>query len=110
MGYYTDYNLSIHSGVVHFEGLVEILEEISGYEWDLNVTNSAWMNGKWYDHDEHMVRLSKMFPDVTFQLDGEGEESGDIWRAWYKNGWSYCTKAKIVLDSFDETKLQLNTK
>lgn len=41
---------------------------------------------KWYDHDVEMKKISKKHKDIVFILDGEGEESGDIWRTFYLNG------------------------
>ena len=41
---------------------------------------------KWYDHHTDMLAHSTKYPDVTFTLSGEGEESGDIWRARYLGG------------------------
>jgi hypothetical protein len=47
-----------------------------------------------------------MCPDVLFTLSGEGEESGDIWRKYYKNGKCQTTAAVIQLDDFDERLLR----
>ena len=41
---------------------------------------------KWYDHEPDMRAMSKAIPNVLFHLSGEGEESGDIWDAWFLNG------------------------
>lgn len=60
---------------------------------------------KWYEHDEEMIELSLKFPDTVFCLHGEGEESGDIWNKYYKNGKSQYCPARIVYDEYDETKL-----
>ena len=79
------------------EAIVKRLEEISDYGFEDNV--SAWyLDGKWYDHEEHMIQLSKEFPYVLFTLKGEGEESGDIWRAKVQNGDYKVQKARIVFD------------
>lgn len=56
---------------------------------------------KWYDHEEHMRLLSKAFPEFIFQLDGSGEETGDVWRKWFHKGKMQGGKAKIVLPDFD---------
>lgn len=32
---------------------------------------------KWYDHVEDMIKLSKVFPETLFILDGWGEELGE---------------------------------
>lgn len=60
---------------------------------------------KWYEHDEDMRELSKRFPETVFCLHGEGEESGDLWRTYYKNGKAQECNAKIVYDDYDENKL-----
>lgn len=41
---------------------------------------------KWYDHEEHMVELSKLCPNIIFDLRGDGEETGDMWRSVYFRG------------------------
>ncbi len=40
-------------------------------------------------------------------LDGEGEESGDVWRKYFFN-WEmqYCT-AKIVFEDFNENRVKI---
>ena len=52
----------------------------------------------WYNHEEDMVKLSLLYPEVSFQIDGEGEEAGDIWRATVKNGEFQRKTARIVFD------------
>ena len=77
MGYYTQYALTVDSeDREHHES--RILEE-SGY--------SSLEDGiKWYSHDEQLKAYSKANPGITFTLDGDGEEIGDVWRKWYRNG------------------------
>lgn len=92
MGYYTDYGLSIENGYHVQDEIEKRLEEISGYALEVGYV----MNGKWYDHDKDMIQLSKEFPDVTFYLEGNGEEQGDVWKAIFKNGKSKVVKPEIV--------------
>jgi hypothetical protein len=61
---------------------------------------------KWYDHDEHMRQVSKANPETIFILEGEGEESGDIWKKYYLNGKRQEAKAIITFEPFDEKKLK----
>ena len=61
---------------------------------------------KWYEHDEEMLELSKQFPETVFCLYGEGEENGDIWYTYYKNGKKQYCPAKVVFDEYDESKLK----
>lgn len=60
---------------------------------------------KWYNHEEDIREFSKEHPDVLFTLEGWGEEQGDIWRKYFKNGKYYQVKAEINYPEFDETKL-----
>lgn len=41
-------------------------------------------SGSWYDHDYDMQALAKKYPNLTFILDGEGEQQGDVWRSMYR--------------------------
>jgi hypothetical protein len=60
---------------------------------------------KWYDHDKDMREISKKYPETIFILEGEGEESGDIWKKYYLNGKCQVAKAEVIIPEFDETKL-----
>lgn len=46
------------------------------------------------------------YKDVLFILDGEGEESGDIWKSYYKNGKTYRVEAEFTFPEFDDFKLE----
>ena len=62
-------------------------------------------SSKWYEHDEEMLEMSKAFPEIVFYLHGEGEESGDLWFTYYKNGKKQYCPARIEFDEYDESKL-----
>lgn len=98
MGYYTDYDFSNNPIEV-----IEAIERESGYG---NSYGGFYTNVKWYNHDDDMLRVSKMFPDIILKLEGEGEESDDLWKAYYKNGKMRIVKAKIVFEDFDESKME----
>lgn len=61
---------------------------------------------KWYEHEEDMAKFSAAHPGVLFTLDGEGEEAGDVWRKYFRDGlvqrWRLPTPEP---DPFDPTKL-----
>ncbi len=111
MGYYTQYNLYVQNdaelsdmGRNAVENAVEALDIFDGggnsqYGW------SAYE--KWYDHDDDMLALSARFPDVVFQLYGDGEDSEDKWMTYYKNGRSQKDALRVIIeeDPFDESKL-----
>ena len=60
---------------------------------------SCYEDCKWYGHDADMEAVSAEFPDVTFNLHGEGERSLDIWDKCYKAG-------RIVKESCVESDLK----
>jgi len=61
---------------------------------------------KWYKHDTEMLDLSKKFSNVIFKLHGDGEETGDIWDTYYKNGKMQHCQAEMIIPPYDESKLQ----
>ena len=99
MGYYTDHELTAEPNIMD-EEFAELFHRTTQY-WLDNLNDIKWCN-----HDEDMIEISKLYPDVLFTLDGNGEDVGDIWRTYYKNGKMQETKANIVFDKFDETKLK----
>lgn len=74
------------------------LQEITGYSVFDGPT-------KWYSWKSDMETFSTRYPSTLLTLTGHGEGSGDIWRAYFKNGSGYRVEGRIVFDSFDEGKL-----
>lgn len=126
MGYYTKHDLKIETEID-----LKKLEEIERYildkdlNWEINSLNgkntftcineellesgeSEYFSDeptKWYRNLDDMKEMSLNFKDIIFRLDGKGEESGDIWRAYYLNGKEQYIQAKLVFDEFDERKM-----
>jgi hypothetical protein len=61
---------------------------------------------KWYNHEVDMRIISKEYPDVVFELHGEGEQAGDMWIKYFKNGLCQVANAIISFDKYDATKLR----
>lgn len=110
MGYYTNFTLGCYdnranSFDISFEtklgkALTAALHEINEYYFDddFDLKTFSYDSCKWYDHDEDMVKLSLRFPDYTFILEGEGEETGDLWRTIYHDGQLERLNVKIVYE------------
>lgn len=80
-----------------FKNSVEyIRENPEEYSGSNKLTLDPDEEEKWDNYDEEMAELSREFPDVTFYLHGAGEEAGDCWTAWYKNGLSVTHRAEIA--------------
>lgn len=103
MGYYTKFDIMMVPEV-DTKKETEIMRAIAAKISKTNPSSisndeARWcLNSelKWYNHNEHMIEVSKQFPDITFILDGEGEEHGDIWRKYYCNGEWEGVNAEIT--------------
>jgi hypothetical protein len=79
MGYYTYFEIKASPEVIaKVNEPYEMFEE-NGVPLDTY---------KWYDYKEDMIKISQEFPDELITVTGEGEESGDQWVAYFKNGES----------------------
>lgn len=90
MGYETFYNLRARGDMN--ENVAKRIDDelrkrdIIAYALDLHDqsdTGKEWFWPgcdwvKWYEHENDMLAISQEFPDVTFCLDGDGEESDDM--------------------------------
>ena len=96
MGYYTRYDISANR-----EEVADTIEKESGYSWYCRE-----MEGKWYDWHEHCTAVSLQFPGELITVEGDGEEQGDQWKAYFKNGKSQICGAIVTFEPFDESKLK----
>lgn len=99
MGYNTQYSLKVTPEIEEVRVAVQDDEDLA---WAFERGEAC----KWYDHEHDMIAFSKRFPDVLFELSGEGEEGGDLWRKYFKNGKVQRCPAIITYDAFDESKLE----
>lgn len=124
MGYHTTYELSTKGNkykvsdiIFYMKKQYVLSKENRYYPFDYEFDNllfdertddillCSYDAVKWYNSDEEMKDLSKQFPETVFCLYGIGENNGDIWYKYYKNGKSQYCPAKIVFDEYDESKL-----
>lgn len=104
MGYYTDYSLEVR-GIQNEDEYIALCEEVKNFyglyvneskPFDTKTYFSTCEEAKWYDHETDMRELSRKFPNMTFCLEGDGEDRDDMWREYYHNGdMEYCA-AQIV--------------
>lgn len=108
MGYNTSYRLHVEDPPKGFtkKTLAKIIRSNENMSYALEEDGSTADCCKWYDCDEDMLNVSKQYPDVLFVLSGEGEESGDIWRTYYKNGKKQHAQAIIAFESYDPEKME----
>jgi len=103
MRYSTNYSLSTDCCCGKYEQLVDTLWEVTEYSWG---TSLELYDVKWYAHEKDMRQVSYMFPEVTFTLEGDGEDQGDQWRKYFKGGKMQHVKAVITFEDYDEGKLK----
>jgi len=113
MGYYTyfsmeargikdenEYNSIIDAmkknELMSYDDVYGIFDEGKFYENDGSASFEAYQEAKWYDCEYDMVKFSKLFPDVTFKLSGDGEERDDMWREYFHNGECELCHAQVV--------------
>jgi hypothetical protein len=105
MGYQTRHRLKIIQGEFTARDLRKFAKTDPGEHWDYLLKDLRGESIKWYEHKQDMTRLSKAFPDIVFCLCGKGEDAGDVWREYYKNGRMHRCQAKLRFEKFDPTKL-----
>jgi hypothetical protein len=102
MGYYTQYDVKI-SGIDNANQAVKIAQEYELDDYDVSGNGknvSANFNTKWYGWYEESVALSRNYPRILIEIEGDGEDCGDLWKARIRNGVCEIIKAKIVFDDF----------
>lgn len=100
MGYQTDFKVSSEPAVSMLD---KILKEETEYDFeDGRSTDSI----KWYDHAEDMKRISLQIPNTLFTVDGNGEENGDIWRNFFKDGKMGGGLAELVYPEYNPEEME----
>ncbi len=98
MGYYTRFELNTLQEFDQGGDFSKELEDISGYSLEEEC--------KWYRHEKDMITLSKRHPYIVFQLNGEGEESGDLWVKYFKGGKMHECRAVVTYGEYNEKLLR----
>lgn len=113
MGYYTAFSLEIKNlknknefyevkTWLNDRGLIRYVFDEGFCPDDFNYAYfSTYETAKWYGYDEDMLNLSKIFPHLTFRLEGWGEDADDMWQYYYQNGNSEFCRGRVV---FEEPK------
>lgn len=92
MGYYTTYDISDNDAVVQ-----DAIEKKSEYSFYSGIASEV----KWYDWEDHCKEVSLMFPGTVITVEGDGEEQGDQWKAYFLDGKSQICKAIVTFEAFD---------
>ncbi len=107
MGYYTRYNLvALPKGSLKDADILNCLYHANPKEGFNEYSSFAeWAEEpkKWYDYIYDMIHLSQCHPNTTFILTGVGEEQGDIWKCYYKDGC--CVQYIKAVLTFEENPI-----
>ena len=116
MPYMTRYNLqwSQESPVVdEVATLIATLEHGTASKQSLEETAKHWRNilegnkeDPWYNHQDHMTKVSQHWPQVLFTLKGNGEEQEDTWVEYHLSGRLQQATAELVYPPFEPALLQ----
>jgi len=101
MGYYTKFKItSLTEGITDKEAESLVLDVVNEKYGDPFEDEC-----KWYNHVEHMKEVSEKNPSIVFKLQGEGEDPGDMWNKYFKNGKMQVCKVQFIFPPYDESKL-----
>lgn len=99
MGYYTEHELEVLDGDT---GLIqELLDDCEAAQYSIDSNGGTYDQSKWYSHERDMREFSKKHPKALFMLSGEGEESGDMWREYYRDGKMQKCKVQLHFNTFN---------
>lgn len=105
MGYYTTFTLNLSNAKAEwYERLEDEIAKMNVFEGG-SIWGGYFASSKWYDAERDMLLLSARFPDVLFELEGDGEDSDDHWLHYYKGGRAMHNGIEVVRHEFDETLL-----
>lgn len=118
MGYYTYYTMEArgikdekeYNSIVHALKERELLEDRENDKYGIfdeskyyDDSHYAYFDScesaKWYDCSYDMMKFSKLFPNVTFKLHGDGEERDDMWNEYFHNGKMEECRARIIYET-----------
>ena len=112
MGYYTHYDLTTVQGNLSPEQMEQVKQFLSWSAWLVSEGDAGFPlstvleeRHKWYEHDEDMLALSREYPGVTFCLSGEGEDQGDVWKKYYRDGKMQECRQQMTMPEFDPEAL-----
>lgn len=104
MGYYTQYVFTLEEGPEEqYRSMTREIDGILSCD-DLSLYESVY--AKWYDYEEDMERLSRAYPEITVRVNGDGEDSDDLWQDFWYNGKRFSERVRFA--DYKEIKDKLN--
>ena len=94
MGYYTTYSLTHEEGPR--EQFKKMLEDIDAMMGDNEMSSFESINAKWYSYEMDIKQLSLKYPDIIFRVNGDGEDSDDLWQDFWHAGKCFSEKVHFA--------------
>lgn len=111
MGYYTNYSITIMKDPNKEEdSFWEAFDELTHSCCSKEFINYGVWEAKWYNWQDDMVVLSRKFPQMLIQLEGDGEEPLDIWVATFCNGECNYRELQTHWEEFDSEEFYNSNK
>lgn len=106
MGYYTNFEFSMCGEkdrvIAAFKRIEELTDNLITWACGEDILdeilngNTAYFEAKWYKSKEDIAKVAKEFPDVSFTLEGQGEDREDWWVIEVKNGKAYIGYCMLI--------------
>ena len=108
MGYYTDFTVSIDTeDKAVIEKFFDDLTVQSDYDFSGRSNVRSIGEAKWYTEETDIKLMSIRYPNLLITVDGDGEESGDVWRSKALNGVYRRTRATMLIPEIDMSDVKL---
>lgn len=104
MGYYTSFRITLEPENPRI--LEDLRESYIDAKYAFTEEGDAREEMKWYNFTVNMIEFSNKYPNTLFIVNGQGEETEDIWVQYFKYGKTQYCPARISFDNYDENKLE----
>lgn len=77
--------VSTKPAIISYKALLSGCKEFCSYE-SKETSKGISLTETWYTYQEEMKTASKKYPYILFTVTGHGEDGGDYWRKYFKDG------------------------
>lgn len=113
MAYHTNFHLYVAEGEKSVEEVLNILktqhndnEQFEDLFTALDDDGTSGNEVTWYEHEEDMIKISKLFPDHVFELYADGSALEDISKKFFLNGKIQVCPVPFEFDEFNPSLLK----
>jgi hypothetical protein len=106
MGYHTYYNVNLIPDDRRMEIIEDLRNTYESARWGLDEHGYCNQDMSWYSWNEDIRKFSEKYPDVLFVVDGEGDDTEDLWISYFQNGKNQHVQARIIYDPYDPEMME----